>query len=591
MENSLKDPLEERIELIQDSEDFKKIQAQITSEGIDMDRLLENFSGGENQRMYFSVMCIIGLKNEIATYNNIELYFLCLSNLIQYNLVPERLIESEFLLLLTKFHNITFDCNNSSEDLLGIYSRIYEFLTNNHNLIADADQKQNFISSLRNAKVFLDYFIICIIHFLNNKISLQAYMKLLDQQLSKLEAFSNEGSFIGKDIFINSCNFMKDFIDQNVYSISDCRVLIEFIESKNNSAVFPVAFSIATEIENTILRRIFQEKLAGRSIKNLISDCDGLIRKHNQTFENCKQKYESTEVRTYPNIEDLLCLALKNILESCLSDWFDKVYIYLLKVYHNYAKISLSSIIREIAKFPIEMQYALAEHLYRVGNVNDYKMVIFFVEKVNSSLQYQRIDKSWAEDFINIACSSPYKEYLLPYMKVDNTDLEAQLRLITDTIIRMQLPDGVSGVTFYNLTMCIRLFPESRGCKGASFIIYLHELAHYLQRTSGKTIGQCESPQNWKNFGVREAGLNIERGLFGNELFIVTDEAAEYLVTPPLPTSHEEFLQEFKKRNEMTGDASLINLTRSGGPIYLGRCGSKFSSLNMKEESKGSGND
>ena len=46
-----------------------------------------------------------------------------------------------------------------------------------------------------------------------------------------------------------------------------------------------------------------------------------------------------------------------------------------------------------------------------------------------------------------------------------------------------------------------------------------------------------------------------------------------------------------KKRNEMTGDASLINLTRSGGPIYLGRCGSKFSSLNMKEESKGSGND
>ena len=586
MEDSLNDPLKEHIELIQNSGVFIEIQAEVTAEAIDMNRLSENLRGGGRLGLYIAVICISGLKDQIVAYHNVESYLVCLSNLIDFSLISERLIESELLLLLNKMYHLLFDYNNCAGDVLQIYEYMELFFKKYQSIIMYTDRKINFIIALLDIKQNLDMFITRTKKFRKKKITIASYGNEVKIDLLIIKSYSNDVSFIGKDLRESVCNFMTNFIIENVHSQDDFNTLIRVIESNKEPVIFPIALGMASEIEKNIFSCIFQNKIHEKKIEYLATYRDKLIEKHNQTFENCKQRYESTEVRAYPSIEDLLCLALKNLLENCLSDWLNKVYDYLLKNYHQYAAISLTSIIKQIAKFPLEMQYALAEHLYRVGNVNDYKMVIFFVEKVNSSLQYQRIDKSWAEDFINIACSSPYKEYLLPYMKVDNTDLEAQLRLITDTIIRMQLPDGVSGVTFCNLTMCIRLFPESRGCKGASFIVYLHELAHYLQRASGRVIKECESLASWKNVQVPESGDKIERDLFGSRIYLVTDEAAEYLVTPPLSDSYEVFMQEFNRRNRLTETASLINFKRSGGPIYLGRCGSKFSSLNMKEESK-----
>ena len=286
-----------------------------------------------------------------------------------------------------------------------------------------------------------------------------------------------------------------------------------------------------------------------------------------------------------PNIEDLLCLALKHILENCLTDSFNQVYEYLIRIHQQYANISLTSIIREIAKFPTGMQYVLAEHLYRVNNVNGCRMMIFFIKKVNESLDYITIDKTWADEFIELACSAPFIDFLSPYIRGEDTDLRRLLGLVTDKITLMDLPEGVLGVTFYNLTMCIKLFPEQSGSKGATFFVYLRELAHYLQRVSGAVIKECEGPKSMTNFNVPEVGYQLEQKLFGHRLLMITGEAADYLVTP-LPRSYEEFIQEFEKENTVTDDTSVvINLSSSGGTIYLGGCGSRFRSHKPDSES------
>ena len=209
-------------------------------------------------------------------------------------------------------------------------------------------------------------------------------------------------------------------------------------------------------------------------------------------------------------------------------------------------------------------------------------MIIFFIEKVNRSLKYHIINEHWAQDFINLASSHPYYAKLEPYMNFDHNELKTQLQLVTGTIILMELPESLFGVTFSNLTMCLRLFPDSRGCKGATFSVFLHELTHYLQRAAGTTIKQCDSLKSSKNIQVREDWYNFVREFFGDRLYLITEEAAEFLVTPPLPDTYEAFLEKFKKKNERSDHASIINLIRSGGPIYLGGCGSKFS-INCKD--------
>lgn len=141
----------------------------------------------------------------------------------------------------------------------------------------------------------------------------------------------------------------------------------------------------------------------------------------------------------------------------------------------------------------------------------------------------------------------------------------------------MNLPKSLYGITLNNLSIILTLLEPSRGSKGATFIIYLHELTNFLLRANSETFKQVDCSKGTKK-GSDEDGNDAERLLFGKQLQVVTYEAAEFIFQEGRTTDPENFQQEFQMRNTVTLDNSYrtINLNKSSNRISLGRCGNKY---------------
>jgi hypothetical protein len=150
----------------------------------------------------------------------------------------------------------------------------------------------------------------------------------------------------------------------------------------------------------------------------------------------------------------------------------------------------------------------------------------------------------------------------------------------------LTVPNKSYGLTLNSLNMVIKLFKESRGNEGATFVVYLHELAHFPQRADFKTFGECNSPTSQKK-GIEEGGFQLENELFDTQLFFITYEAAEYIFESNIPADLEIFKSTFKNLNqyiERDPNGTKINLSRTGSIIYFGTCGNRYGKFNKNRK-------
>ena len=66
------------------------------------------------------------------------------------------------------------------------------------------------------------------------------------------------------------------------------------------------------------------------------------------------------------------------------------------------------------------------------------------------------------------------------------------------------MPQKIFGITLKTRSISIKYFEGSTGSQGASFVIYLHELAHFLSRADCTTISDAFLRKS------QEAGENEE---------------------------------------------------------------------------------
>ena len=376
---------------------------------------------------------------------------------------------------------------------------------------------------------------------------------------------------------------MKSIIEQNqkVAHVKD--QLIDFIHSFFFVERFPKASRISKDIDKAVFftiktllinDAISPELLIKENVENLLSQ-------YQSVFNDCSENYLSTSTHSYPDIDCLLCLFLQNFLHS-LS--FPEVLTYIFELVEkfigNLGEICLESKIKAFEKLEIREQYIYAEIFLSLSQPKQkIKILNFLFKDFERNLDYKEIKKEWADDFIDIACKPIFKTILDRFIPKKNKNLKVILQSITPRIVLCSLPENLYGVTQKNLTIIIKNFNNEPGCKGATFAVFLHELAHYLQRIKSKTIRvSCErkSDQFTEN---AEGGFEIEKMIFGSELKIITEEAADYLVSKNLPEDISVFQQEFQLRNTNSSNGNVINLSRSGNDIYLGRCGSYFGDI------------
>ena len=138
------------------------------------------------------------------------------------------------------------------------------------------------------------------------------------------------------------------------------------------------------------------------------------------------------------------------------------------------------------------------------------------------------------------------------------------------------MPKKTSGFTTRNQFIIIKLFRKSEAGKEATFIVYLHELAHYLQRIGCKNIQEANQNQSITNFNAIEGGNLLEMKIFGKILDNVAIEAVIFAASRDAPNTIAEFTKRFNELDVRTRGGKYISFKGSGKVICLGRCASKY---------------
>ena len=144
----------------------------------------------------------------------------------------------------------------------------------------------------------------------------------------------------------------------------------------------------------------------------------------------------------------------------------------------------------------------------------------------------------------------------------------------TYKIILIELPKGLSGFNTHNGSIVIKLYKNTLCAKAATFIVYLHEVSHFLQKLKCQTIHD-----HFYNFSVDnchgdEGGNFLEETLFGSVLDSVNAQASQFLFSGELPESLEEFSEQFKTLNKKKGGkGNSVVLKKFSNSLYIGSCG------------------
>ena len=196
----------------------------------------------------------------------------------------------------------------------------------------------------------------------------------------------------------------------------------------------------------------------------------------------------------------------------------------------------------------------------------------FLFHSLNKKLKFHSVDATWANDFIEIASSPPFAPILEAFNKSKYTLIEA-LQKLTHNIVIIEMPSNLSGQTLNNCNITIKLFENTSCNKGATFIIYLHELGHALQRLDYSTYGEYNNKTpSETNFSVKEGGELLEEMIFGKVIDCFTIAAAKYIVSKRLPDNITEFIERFSQLNEGKTGKKMIYSRKSRRIIQFGRC-------------------
>ena len=213
-------------------------------------------------------------------------------------------------------------------------------------------------------------------------------------------------------------------------------------------------------------------------------------------------------------------------------------------------------------------------------------------------MEYKKL--LWKDKFINSALQSPYAEILLHFKKSGIPLNELLRESHRKYLFSNYASEYVFGITLNNRSIALRLFAESTGSQGATFIIYLHELAHFLRIASCTTIHETFQRKNheerkmkediiWKKCYLARSSMRLlmkQEILFCARIYKKTSTCIEKILEKIFFTARssnvELFQLIFKANNKHYPGVNSISLCRMGGAIYLGECGSFYGSIKWK---------
>ena len=566
MEESLK----EIINNICEGDEYKKMKELYgelsNSDEMNWALLIRN----DEKSLYAAISIVLLYRSQEVSSISIEVYILCLNKLLP--VLDTHTIEIEFKYFIHKFNDILFNLSISFSEKNLIINQLLKMVRKFANIMIDTAIKDSLLENLSEKNKYIERFS-CDTRQLSENLN---PMEIDEWKMLIISIFEKLWNIQGNETFdtINSfCLFMENFVN-NLFLESEAKsIMINHINKHKEVITFPLSNQISNDIDKGIIFPIFNSTQNSDDLKNQIRE-NALKIKEN--YKECirvsLENYYNSPIHANIDTQIHIILVINNFLEKCHEDFV----VDYFKDQHNLGKfcMSLSNQIQILSHFPLHIQNALCG-LFLTLNEYYSDVIGYMFKKLNRNLKYEAISSDWATDFIDRAANPPFSDILAKF-NTSGEDLRCILQAMTHNIILIEMPKFTSGLTLISQIIAIKLFKQKAGAKGASFIVYLHELAHYLQRIKCNTVLEAGEKKSLDNFRVSEGGNLLEETLFGKVLDRVSIPAAQFTISCSSSISLEDFQRKFDELNANVHGVKYINLKSSRDFIYLGSCGSKY---------------
>lgn len=295
-------------------------------------------------------------------------------------------------------------------------------------------------------------------------------------------------------------------------------------------------------------------------------------------FNLCDSNYFSTETYTYPEFDTMFGYMIKVLLVALSNP--DCYQILNNLSCFSWKKFKISEKYEILSQLPLPVSCIIMNIMNDVSNIRYQTYILkFFLKKINKRFQYQQITSMQAEKFIELALKEPIANILVNFLP-QHCNLLEELKRVTYNIYFIKFPKKIGGITLKTQHIAIQQY-RNRSIDhiiGAQFIIYIHELGHYLQRVLLKDVRsayQSLSPRIDPSIYITEGGEHLENLLFSTVLKEVSLEQAKFLVSGNFPQSLNEFQTIFEDLGRRS-KGEKICFKRMPDTINLRNCGSHY---------------
>ena len=332
----------------------------------------------------------------------------------------------------------------------------------------------------------------------------------------------------------------------------------------NSNHSYIISIKLCRDFDNRIIslinRSLIEDFSSSDNVINLVlEEVKELSRLYLGLFNEIYNRYLATRVNCLPNLDDVFFVAMSRIIKSLENPKAIQYLISKAQMCLNRIKMHLTYKLLEFFLLPDEIQYIYAEIIFSVNDPTKTFIILDFIYKYSfDKLEQTQISAELSNKFVRKALQNPFRKVLNGFIP-DKTQLRSFLEIVSPKIYLVTMPARIFGITLKNQTIAIKIFKEETENEGATFVIYMHELARFLRRVDCQKINETSKRISDGIKQGSEGGFSLEEMLFGAKLLYIYDEAGAFILEENMEDMFNKSIQESLKISDAENGSSIDN--------------------------------
>jgi hypothetical protein len=159
------------------------------------------------------------------------------------------------------------------------------------------------------------------------------------------------------DLLDCTCNYLLAFLYKVFAAAPRCKEIAVIISSKCRNFRLNIALNFAATIDKEYMSLLVESTKYQKGVERLEEIRDLIMSRSKEMLETFKNKYNNTATGEFPEIQEVLCLGLMNLVKLSLNKSFSNALTQYLEYYSRCTTFSLSSFHSQTDSFPQVIHY------------------------------------------------------------------------------------------------------------------------------------------------------------------------------------------------------------------------------------------